>query len=390
MSASSARTPLLVVLLSLLGANCLAGILVIPAPVQDRATTPLSIQRDIPSIHETLSQYFSVGAAIALPDITGVHSELLKKHFNSVTAENAMKWGSLEPAEGKIDCSIADALVGFAVANHFRVRGHTLVWHKQIPAWVFKDANGKDLLPTPENKTLLLRRLDRHIREVVSHFNEQVYAWDVVNEVIDPNQPDGFRRSPWFQITGTDYIDEAFRVAHEVAPSAKLFINDYDTTNPKKRAFLYKLVRDLQSRGVPINGIGHQMHSNIATPSAEALVETVNGFSALGLDNQITELDISVYTDAKSRYLDIADELLIRQGYRYRDLFQAFRELKGKISSVTFWGMADDHTWLKHFPITRRDLPLPFDEQLQAKYAYWGIVDPSKLPKELPSRRPSP
>ena len=390
MSVSVARKPFLTLLLWAFAANCFEGDSAILAQPQDRAIAPSSIQTDIPSIQETFAQYFSVGAAIALPDITGIHSELLKKHFNSVTTENAMKWASLEPAEGKIDFSTADALVGFAVASHMRVRGHTLVWHKQIPAWVLKDANGKDLLPTPESKTLVLRRMDRHIREVVSHFKDQVYAWDVVNEVIDPNQPDGFRRSPWFQITGTDYIDEAFRVAHEVAPSAKLFINDYATTNPKKRAFLYKFVRDLQARGVPITGIGHQMHSNVASPSPEAVVETVNLFSALGLDNQITELDISLYTDAQARYLEVPADLLVRQGYRYRDLFRAFRELKGKISSVTFWGMADDHTWLKHFPITRRDLPLPFDEQLQAKYAYWGIVDPGKLPKLPLPNSPSP
>lgn len=340
------------------------------------------IQHDIPSLKDVLSPYFSVGAAIRPADTTGLHSELLKKHFNSITAENAMKWASLEQTEGHVNFTVADSLVNFAVANKMRVRGHTLVWHQQCPQWLFKDESGVDLQPTPENKALVLRRLEKHIREVVSHFKDRVYAWDVVNEVIDPDQPDGFRHSLWFQLTGTEYIDTAFRVAHEVAPpGARLYINDYDTTNPTKRAFLFKLVQDLRKRGVPVYGVGHQMHSNIDRPSSQAIIETINMFSKLGVDNQITELDMSLYSDPEARILSAPEELLIRQGYRYRDFFQAFRELKGKISSVTFWGIADDHTWLTNHPIPRRDLPLLFDEHLQAKYAYWGIVDPSRLPK---------
>jgi endo-1,4-beta-xylanase len=261
-----------------------------------------------------------------------------------------------------------------------RVRGHTLLWHKQNPPWLFKDVSGNDMTPTPENKALLLQRLEKHIRVVVSRYKDDVYAWDVVNEVIDPEQPDGFRRTPWFVITGTDYMDTAFRIARETAPRAKLFINEYDTTKPAKRAFLYDLVRDLKARNVPIDGVGHQMHINLRDPSVAAITETINMFSGLGVDNQITELDLSVYSNDRDNCSNIPENVLIQQGYRYRDIFQALRELKGKISAVTFWGLADDHTWLKTFPIERLDLPLLFDANLQAKPAYWGIVDPTRLP----------
>jgi endo-1,4-beta-xylanase len=236
------------------------------------------------------------------------------------------------------------------------------------------------MTPSPENKALLLRRLENHIRAVVAHYKNDVYAWDVVNEAIDPAQRDGLRRSPWFLIAGRDYIDAAFRVAHEVDPEAKLYINDYNTTDLPKRAFLYKLVRDLRGHGVPVDGVGHQMHSTIQAPSARAVVKTIDLFSSLGVDNQITELDVSVYTDETSRYATIPDELLLRQGSQYRAYFDAFRKLKGKISSVTLWGLADDHTWKKGFPIRRLDLPLLFDEQLQTKSAFWAIVDPAHLP----------
>jgi endo-1,4-beta-xylanase len=341
---------------------------------------PAQIQTDIPSVSETQADYFPVGAAIWRGDIEGPHSALLRKHFRSITAENDTKWASLRPTETTFDFTRADALISFARANHMRVRGHTLLWHKQNPPWLFKDVSGNDMTPTPENKALLLQRLEKHIRVVVSRYKDDVYAWDVVNEVIDPEQPDGFRRTPWFVITGTDYMDTAFRIARETAPRAKLFINEYDTTKPAKRAFLYDLVRDLKARNVPIDGVGHQMHINLRDPSVAAITETINMFSGLGVDNQITELDLSVYSNDRDNCSNIPENVLIQQGYRYRDIFQALRELKGKISAVTFWGLADDHTWLKTFPIERLDLPLLFDANLQAKPAYWGIVDPTRLP----------
>lgn len=338
------------------------------------------VQSDIPSVYQTLAGYFPIGSAIWSGDLSGPHAELLAKHFNSIVAENAMKMDSLETVEGVFDFRAADALVDFAKDHHLLVRGHTLVWHDQNPPWLFKDSDGTDLQPGPESKALLLRRLNTYVRTVVSHYKGDVYAWDVVNEVIDPSQADGFRHSRWFELTGTDYIDTAFRAAHESAPHAKLFINDYDTTDPTKRTLLHNLVRDLKARGVPIDGVGHQMHINMHWPTVEAISETIRMFSALGVDNQITELDVSLYDNSTDSCPAISQDVLIEQGYRYRDLFQTFRDLKGKLSGVTLWGLADDHTWLKTFPISRLNLPLLFDEHLQAKPAYWGIVDPTRLP----------
>ena len=343
---------------------------------------PPMAEPNIPSVYQTLAPYFPVGAAIWSGDLTGEHAVLLKKHFNSVTSENDMKWGSLQPTEGAFTYAAADAQVSFARANNMLVRGHTLVWHQQNPAWLFNDSNGNPMTPTPENKALLLQRLENHIRAVMTHFGADVYAWDVVNEVIDPSQSDGFRRSPWFNITGTEYIERAFRVAREVAPNARLYINDFDTTNTVKRQFLYNLIADLRSRGVPVDGIGHQMHNNVDFPSKQAIIDTINLFHALGIDNQITELDVSIYSGSNPTVYDdyslIPQSLFIKQGYKYRDIFDAFRQLQGKISSVTFWGQADDHTWLTR--TGRVDAPLLFDTVLKHKYAYLGVIDPLKLP----------
>lgn len=339
------------------------------------------IQTDIPSVYQTLADYFPIGAAIEPFQLDSErHVQLLTRHFNAIVAENVMKPGPLQPSEGQFNWGPADRLVQFAQAHDMRMRGHTLVWHNQNPDWLFQDADGNPLQPTPEHKALLLQRLEQHIRAVMGRYAGFIRDWDVVNEVVDPNQPDCMRRSPWYAITGTDYIKTAFRVAREVAPDARLYINDFSTTEPRKRQCIYDLVRELRAQGVPIDGIGHQMHINIASPSGAEIEQTIQLFADLGLDNQITELDMSLYTNDFDRYTTIPEDLLIRQGYRYKEVFDAFRNQHEHISLVTFWGIADDHTWLKSYPIERLDLPLLFDEQQQAKPAYWGVVDPSRLP----------
>lgn len=342
----------------------------------------VAAERDIPSLYQHLAEYFPIGTAIWSGDMEGEHAFLVKKHFNSITSENDMKFESVEPTEGNFTFEKADAQVAFAKKNGMKIRGHTLVWHEQTPAWVFKDANGKPMTPTAANKALLLKRLENHIRTVVKHFGDDVYAWDVVNEVIDPKESDGFRKSEWYKITGTDFIKMAFRVTREVAPNAKLFINEYSTTDKKKRRFLYDLIADLQKQNVPIDGVGHQMHENLETPTKEDIAETINLFSNLNIENQITELDISVYNDydAKTGFRDYGEidrKMLVKQGYRYRDFFDVFKSLKGKITSVTFWSHSDDHTWLTK--PKKIDAPLLFDRNLKSKPAFWGIVDASKL-----------
>lgn len=341
-----------------------------------------SVQTDIPSVYETLSPYFStVGAAIE-PDLldSEQHTLLLKRHFNSITPENAMKPASIQPSEGVFRWEGADRLVQYARENGMAVHGHTLVWHQQVGEWMFEDSEGNPLEATPENKELVLQRLENHIRAVVGRYKDDVQIWDVVNEVIDPGNSDCMRRSRWYELTGMDYIVTAFRVADEVAPDAVLLINDYSTTEPRKRTCLYNLVRDLRAQGVPVDGVGHQMHINIASPSAEVIEETILMFAELGIEQHITEMDMSIYANDTESYKVVPERILIRQGKRYGAIFDVFKRQAEHIQSVTFWGLADDHTWLKTFPVARLDLPLLFDEQLQAKPAYWGVVDPTKLP----------
>lgn len=351
---------------------------------------PKPIQTDIPSLKDEVP--FTLGAAISRAQTLGEHSDLLLKHFSGVTPGNALKWDATEPSEGEFTFGEGDHLVDYAVEHGLTFRGHTLAWHSQTPDWVFKDGD-RDLTASPADKALLLTRLENHVRTLVGRYKGKIAVWDVVNEVVDENQPDGLRRSKWFQITGLDFIRTAFRVAHETDPAAKLFINDYNTEFPRKREALYALVKKLKAEGVPIDGVGHQLHLNIEQPPASEVEATISTFATLHVDQQITELDVSVYPDFVSTYDEVPAEMLAEQGYRYKELFDVFRRHKSQISSVTVWGLADDDTWLSTFPITRLNAPLLFDDELQAKPAYWGVVDPAKLPPlvrrlEAPAAKP--
>ncbi|MET8140481.1 endo-1,4-beta-xylanase [Sphaerisporangium sp. NPDC005288] len=335
------------------------------------------IQTDIPAVKDTLP--FQVGAAISRAQTLGGHEELLTRHFDSVTPGNALKWDATEPREGEFTFADGDYLVDYAAAHGLRFRGHTLAWHSQTPDWVFKDGD-RPLTAAPADKALLLKRLENHIRAVMGRYKGRIQTWDVVNEVVDENQPDGMRRSPWFQVTGYDFIRTAFRVAREADPAAKLVLNDYNTELPRKRQAVFNLVKKLRAEGVPIDAVGHQLHVNIEQPAAAEIEKTIELFAGLGVDQQVTELDVSVYTDFVSTYTTVPPEVLALQGYRYKEIFDVFRRQAARLSSVTLWGLADDGTWLSTFPITRLNAPLPFDDELQAKPAYWGIVDPAQLP----------
>ncbi len=331
-----------------------------------------------------MAPFFPVGSAVRAADLTGNSAVLLTKHFNSITSENDMKWDATEPTLGTFTFAAADAQVAFAKANNMQVRGHTLVWHAQTPAAVFNDVNGVPMTPTPENRALLIQRMRNHIQGVVTHFGTDVGTWDVVNEAIDQSQADGYRRSPWFNIIGPEFIDIAFQAAREFAPTAKLHYNDFSTTDTTKLAFIAALVSGMKSRGVPIDGVGHQMHNNVDFPSGAAVTNAINTIHALGVENAVTELDVSVYSNSFPGpvidYTNIPADRFVLQGYRYRTFFEAFKTLalEGKLKSVTTWGKSDQSTWLTSS--TRVDGPLLFDISFKKKHAYWAVVDPLQLP----------
>nr|WP_239588123.1 endo-1,4-beta-xylanase [Gracilibacillus alcaliphilus] len=341
----------------------------------------------IPSLAEAYSQYFPVGAAIEPFQTSDPTVELLKKHVNMLVAENVMKPEIIQPAEGQFNWEPADRIVQFAKENNMEIRFHTLVWHNQVGDWFFLDEAGNqmvnetDEVKREQNKQLLLSRLESHIRAIVERYKDDIKSWDIVNEVVEPEGTDGMRASEWYQITGIDYIETAFLTAREAGgPDIKLYLNDYGTDNPKKRELIYELVKGLLDKQVPIDGIGHQTHIDIHGPSIPSIITSIKRFNELGLDNIITELDMSIYPwgDESDFGTDVPDYLLETQAQRYQELFKAFKEHQDKISAVVFWGIADDHTWLHHFPVNRTNAPLLFDQQHQPKPAFWKVIHTDK------------
>lgn len=336
-----------------------------------------SAAQDDKGLKEYYKGYFPMGVAVSPQVLKGPEAALILKHFNSLTAENAMKMGPIHPEENRYNWAPADGIVSFAQEHGLRMRGHTLCWHNQTPDWLFVDKDGNTV-----SKEVLLQRLKAHITEVVTRYKGKIYAWDVVNEVIDDDDSKFFRESKWYSICGDEFIAKAFEYAHEADPDALLFYNDYNTESAGKRERIYKLVKQLMDAKVPIHGVGLQGHWSIYEPSEKDLRTSIEKFSSLGLKVQITELDVSVYPLEHSRReprpnepSKLTAEMEQRQVEQYTMFFKVFREYKNAITGVTFWNVSDKHSWLDSFPVRgRKNYPLLFDQNLQPKKAYWEVV----------------
>ncbi|GMK46744.1 beta-xylanase [Paenibacillus glycanilyticus] len=324
------------------------------------------------ALRSVYKDYFDIGAAVNLTTIES-QKELLTAHYNSVTAENDMKFESVHPSEEAYTFEAADKIADFAAANGMKLRGHTLVWHNQTPDWVFQNANG-----APVDRETLLARMKSHIDTVVGRYKGIVYCWDVVNEVIEDKSGVWLRESKWLNLAGEDFIAKAFEYAHAADPKALLFYNDYNECNPEKRDKIIRLVQSLQAKQVPIHGIGLQGHWNLNGPSLAEIREAIERYAATGLKLQVTELDISVFDhdDKRTDLTEPTADLLERQAERYGEIFELFREYKEAITAVTFWGAADDYTWLDNFPVRgRKNWPFVFDAKHEPKASFGKITD---------------
>lgn len=379
-----------------------------PAPVPP-STPQLPDPASAPPLKTMLDAYFPVGAAIEPASTTNADASLLVKHMSSLTAENVMKPETIGTAEGVYNFAPADTLLAFAQTNHMKVRGHTFVWHQTAPAWFFAG----DQADAVTYRAAVRNRLRAYIHAVFAHFATNypgtVHAWDVVNEAASDvrNAANPYRTtSPWYVAyevggrangyRGEDYIADAFTFANEARTNAgltstdvKLMLNDYNTEVPGKRANVMQIVQSLLAAGVPIDGVGHQMHvqRSVNLTEVKAAFEAVENLSGgSSLVNHVTELDVSIYDDPGSCFeaktgcqadygANPPQSVLSQQATVYRELFNAFK--RPSVTSVTLWGIADNHTWLNSFPVARTNRPLLFDTAGLPKWAFWTVVDPS-------------
>lgn len=325
---------------------------------------------------------FYIGTAMNTGQITGRDTScvrIIKQHFNTITAENCMKCGPLQPVEGKYDFRLSDQFVEFGMQNKMFIVGHCLVWHSQAPKWFFVDEQGNDV-----SREVLISRMKNHIQTVVGRYKGKVKGWDVVNEAI---LDDGsWRRSKLYTIIGPDFVKLAFQFAHEADPDAELYYNDYSMALPGRREGVVKMVKELQKDGIRINGIGMQGHCSLNFPRTEEFEKSILAFAGLGVNVMITEMDISALpgpkdnqgadVDSRVEYKNelnpytngLPDEVEKAHAKRYQEFFDLFLKHQDKISRVTLWGVQDGQSWKNNFPVPgRTDYPLLFDRKYQPK-----------------------
>ncbi len=345
---------------------------------EEQAALTTEEQQQEKGLKDYYSDYFPIGVAVGPGTIKGESAELLKKEFNSITPENVMKMGPIHPEKDRFNWEYADAMAEFARENDLKMRGHALVWHQQTGGWIFETEDGGKV-----TKEELLSRMKTHIDSVVTRYKGTIYSWDVVNEAIADNPDELLRNSEWYEIAGEDFLIKAFEYARAADPDAKLYYNDYNAIIPEKRDRIYKLLKMLVDRDVPIDGVGIQGHWSIYGPSEEELRKALDMYSSLGLDVQITELDVSLYPwekEQRERRPEDVDEftpeLEQRQIEAYEMFFRVFRDYKDVLTGVTFWNLSDQYTWLDHYPVEgRKNYPLLFDEEMQRKKAYYKVVE---------------
>jgi endo-1,4-beta-xylanase len=283
----------------------------------------------------------------------------VSREFNTLTPENVMKFDHIHPAPQSFDFCDSDALVSYAAANHMQVRGHTLVWHQQLPEWLSRGEFSRDEL---------IAILRNHIQTVVGRYRGQVWAWDVVNEAFESDG--SLRDSLWLRGIGPEYIEMAFGWAHEADPEALLFYNDFGAEGMgAKSDAIFALLARLRGQGVPVDGAGLQMHLEAGkAPARDEITGNMKRLAALGLEIHVTEMDVRVA-------LPVTAAKLEAQAETYRDVVAACVAVQA-CGSITFWGVNDSHSWIASTAsFAGFGSALLLDEAYGFKPAYQGVRD---------------
>lgn len=321
----------------------------------------------------------AIGVAISAARLADdpVYAATAGVQFSQLTPENEMKWESIEPEQGVFDFSGADAVVEYAIAHDMKVRGHTLVWHSQLPDWV-SALTGADAVRAA---------MTNHIQTVVGHFRDKypgtVFSWDVVNEaIVGMGQTWAYRDDVFSREIGDTFLAEAFQIAHDADPDALLFYNDFgiEGLNGAKQTGAYTMVSALVAAGVPVQGIGFQMHtnSNDGGPGFAEFQANIQRYADLGLKVDVTEMDVSLCNIGNNAFA------LEAQRYRYNRIVSACFDSPA-CRSVSLWGLGDANSWLNDnggctdnmgMPIPGvAPEPLAFGDDYGRKPAWWGVYD---------------
>jgi len=342
---------------------------------------------EYPSLAQMYKDKFHIGVALSNIDINNPEkAKLVAQQFTSITCENEMKPDFiLDRAEsvrnGDEECPAinmrnAEVALKFAKENGLKMRFHTLVWHAQTPKWFFKEGYSTSPDAPYVTREVMLARMENYIRQVMEYMDNNypgiIYAWDVVNEAIAGSErEDGIRvtDNPWYDVVGPDYVEMAFKFASKyVGEGQKLFYNDYGTYDKTKMFHIRNLVQRMRDQGIRIDGIGMQDHVGLTDPNILDYQYTINKYAEMGLEIQVTELDVGNQDNSEEGQMKLAA--------RYKALFMIINNSVNKglanISSVTFWGLTDDRSWLNK--PEQPQYPLLFDKELNPKPAFFGVL----------------
>jgi endo-1,4-beta-xylanase len=363
-------------------ANAQAGVTATAGTSTGAAGTPTG------SLSQKYADFFPIGAAIGNAQLDSLEQVLIQD-FNHLTCENAMKIQDIHPTADGYYWADADRIADFARQHGKKLTGHTLLWHRQAPAWLFEGV-------TPGDATsleLLKARLKGHIESVIDRYADVVDNWDVANEVIsdDPAKQyrDGTEDSKWFEMFGSEeYVYWAYKYAKDAleakgpgSSAGKLYYNEYVAT-VKADKILKMLAWLKDEKGIQLDGVGFQSHENMSWPSMADLQAAFDKFKGAGYKVKVSELDVTVYSDyatgsfVASPAVDFTAELEAKQAKRFADLFALYRKNKDQLTSVTFWGVSDDMTWLDNEPVAgRNDFPLLYNDAHTPKAARAAIMN---------------
>ena len=332
-------------------------------------------------LKDAYKKEFMIGVAVNGRNVSNPEQmALIKKEFNSITAENDMKPQPTEPKEGQFNWEAADRIANFARQNGIKLRGHCLMWHSQIGEWMLGDN------PTKE---VFYARMKNHIQQVVSRYKDVVYCWDVVNEAMtdDKNAMDPYRQSAMYKLCGDEFIAKAFQFAREADPKALLFYNDYNECDPVKSQRIYNMVKAMKQAGVPIDGIGMQGHYNIYGPTEKEVDDAITLYKKIVKHIHVTELDIRVNEEMGGQLrfsregATVTDSVKQHLADQYARVFRVFRKHSDVIDCVTFWNLGDRDSWLG-----AANYPLPFDSEYKPKLAYEFIKDKKAPAWDMPTK----
>lgn len=331
-------------------------------------------------LKDVVGNKFLVGAALNVRQSSGADTsslKIVKRHFNSIVAENCMKSEKIQPREGEFFFDEADKFVNFGIENNMSIIGHCLIWHSQCPDWFFVDDKGNNV-----SAEKLKQRMKTHISTVVGRYKGKIKGWDVVNEAIV--EDGSYRKSKFYEILGEEFIPLAFQYAHEADPDAELYYNDYGMNVKGRRDGVVKLIRSLKEKGIRIDAVGMQGHMGMDYPDINEFEESMLAFAAEGVKVMITEWDMSALPTARQS-ANISDTVAFRKSLnpypdalpdsvntawnrRMDEFFTLFEKHSDIVTRVTAWGVSDGDSWKNDFPVRgRKDYPLLFDRNYQPK-----------------------